>query len=378
MPRRARSGIGNLEKRGSSFRARLSVGGKRHYFTIRTTDRELAHHAAEKRYRELCKAEELRAVGLPGELRFSALLAEFEALELPTLASGTRRSYNDSFKPFRAYFVETQGDPPIARIRSAEIKAYLAWRRVNRHNGSGAVSPHTVARDRRVLHRLFNHAVAMEYLEANPVARVRAPKGDPRSPKILDGAEFDRLLKACEHDPMLHLYVLFLGETGTRAFSEALHLHWEDVDLSGGFVQIVSGRGSHRTKSGRSRWVPLTPRLHAALRAHFARFRLATYDGVRSPWVFHHLAPRRTCRPGDRLASLRAGFVKAVRNADLPAELRQHDLRHRRVTTWLAEGASPVLVQEAMGHSAIQTTLGYTHLSREHLRALVKVHEGEL
>jgi site-specific recombinase XerD len=53
--------------------------------------------------------------------------------------------------------------------------------------------------------------------------------------------------------------------------------------------------------------------------------------------------------------------------------LRQHDLRHRHVTVWLAEGKSPVLVKEAMSHSDLQTTMDYTHLSREHLGALVEV-----
>jgi len=55
----------------------------------------------------------------------------------------------------------------------------------------------------------------------------------------------------------------------------------------------------------------------------------------------------------------------------LPDALHQHDLRHRRVTTWLAEGRDVVKVKEAMGHSDLRTTMGYTHLAREHLRDLV-------
>jgi site-specific recombinase XerD len=46
-------------------------------------------------------------------------------------------------------------------------------------------------------------------------------------------------------------------------------------------------------------------------------------------------------------------------------------MRHRRVTTWLAEGKSAALVREAMGHADLRTTLGYSHLAKEHLRALV-------
>jgi integrase len=37
----------------------------------------------------------------------------------------------------------------------------------------------------------------------------------------------------------------------------------------------------------------------------------------------------------------------------------------------LAEGKSAALVQEAMGHSDIRVTLQYSHLAREHLKALV-------
>jgi len=55
----------------------------------------------------------------------------------------------------------------------------------------------------------------------------------------------------------------------------------------------------------------------------------------------------------------------------LPPEFVQHDLRHRRVTTWLADEKSAVLVKEAVGHADLRTTMAYTHLAREHLRGLV-------
>ena len=57
--------------------------------------------------------------------------------------------------------------------------------------------------------------------------------------------------------------------------------------------------------------------------------------------------------------------------AVLAPDFVQHDLRHRRVTTWLAEEKSAVLVKEAVGHADLRTTMAYTHLAREHLRSLV-------
>ena len=68
---------------------------------------------------------------------------------------------------------------------------------------------------------------------------------------------------------------------------------------------------------------------------------------------------------------MRGAFDSAVARAKLPDGFRRHDLRHRRVTTWLAAGADVTKVKEAVGHSDLRTTMGYTHLSREHLRSLV-------
>src|SRR5689334_18976210 len=78
------------------------------------------------------------------------------------------------------------------------------------------------------------------------------------------------------------------------------------------------------------------------------------------------------------ITSMRHSFENAVARAKLPRGFRQHDLRHRRVTTWLAEGQSAVLVKEAMGHSDLRTTMGYTHLVRSNLKALVQANPGQM
>jgi site-specific recombinase XerD len=116
----------------------------------------------------------------------------------------------------------------------------------------------------------------------------------------------------------------------------------------------------------------MTSNLRQSMREHFARFRFVTYEGQRTPWVFHHTTTRRRARAGERIAVLRRAFEGAVNRAKLPSDLHQHDLRHRRVTTWLAAGADAVKVKEAMGHADLRTTMGYTHLVRDNLRSLVE------
>lgn len=102
------------------------------------------------------------------------------------------------------------------------------------------------------------------------------------------------------------------------------------------------------------------------MKAHFASRRFAG-----SPWVFHHETTRRHSRRLERIKSLRDSFRAAAKRAKVPIGLHQHDLRHRRITTWLAEAKNAVHVKEAVGHSDLRTTMAYTHLAREHLRSLV-------
>ena len=85
-----------------------------------------------------------------------------------------------------------------------------------------------------------------------------------------------------------------------------------------GELWIASGRDGHRTKSGKGRWGPRTPRLRQAMREHFARFRFATYDGQCAPWVFHHVTTRRQAKAGQRIGVLRRAFENGAERAKLP------------------------------------------------------------
>jgi integrase len=376
--RRRRKAAGNIERRGTSSRVRIMVGGTRYRFTIQTTDRALVADFVKRKRAELTRQHARRVAGFRSAMRFSELLDAFEREDMPTLSPGAQEAYSDSIAPIRDYFVTELGDPAVDTIQAREIIGFMAWRRVHRRVGKHGkatkepLSNRSVSKDRSVLHRIFDKAVRLEVRDGNPVARTEAPKVDTFNPVILTSEEYDRLIRACARRPMLELYVLVLGEAGLRADTEGLMLQWEDVDLDGGFLSATSGRGGHRTKSGKSRWVPMTTRLKAAMKDHFARYRFATYNGKRTPWVFHHDHNHHKCKAGERIKSLFHGYKLAAKRAKLLPTLRQHDLRHRRVTVWLAEGKSPALVKEAMGHSDLRTTMGYAHMAREHLRALVE------
>lgn len=90
-----------------------------------------------------------------------------------------------------------------------------------------------------------------------------------------------------------------------------------------------------------------------------------------SPWVFHHVTTRRRARAGERLGGLLHAFQNAAKRAKLPADLRPYDLRHTRITRWVATGHNLALLQKAAGHASVRTTMGYVHLTDDDLGVLV-------
>lgn len=371
MARRKR--IGHVEPHGRGWRVSLCVGGLRHRFSVHAESRADAQTWAQEKYDALKKDAKAQATrqadGLPAPITLSALFDQFERDYLPGVGTGTAGAYRDVLKVVRPYFAERLPDATVDRIRKGHIAAYLTWRRGHRLRGTRPVSNRTLEKDRAVLHTIFAFAEDQEYREGNPVASTKKPEVTPRAPVLLSDAEYELLLAVCD-DPMARLYMLAVGEGGFRNESEALWLRWEDVDLDDGFAHVVTGRDGHHTKRRKSRYVPLTPRLAEALRAHMARYRDATYDSRPSPWVFHHVESSGRQTAGERIGSLRRTVRQAATRAGIRKEWTLYDLRHRYVTRLLAEGHNMALVQKAAGHANVRTTQLYTHLTKDDLRVL--------
>ncbi len=346
---RRRSHPGYIARSGPSFRVTLydGVGGQVR-FTVKPhagerpdATRRRAEQAARVRHAELEVAARRRDDGLGAAPTVSGLADQFEAETLPKVSRGTATTYKCALKRVREFFTGAL-DLPVDRVRKAHVKRFLDWRAGRRYRKGaegpvGPVSNRTLVKERTMLHTLFAYAEECEYRDGNPVAKVRRPKADVREPVILTDGEYGRLLLECA-DPALYLYAVVLGEAGLRDESEALWLRWEDVDLEGGFLAVVSGRGGHRTKSGKGRHVPLTKRLSDAFRGY-----LAAYAGA-TGWVFAHPTTARKHLRGGRIASMHKGLAAAAKRAGVDARWRPHDLRHRRVTTWIAEGRDVALL----------------------------------
>lgn len=200
-------------------------------------------------------------------------------------------------------------------------------------------------------------------------SQTKPKKGDERQPVILTSEQIERLLNECEHHPMLKLWLIMNADTGMRTNSEPLWLQWQDVDLKNRKLHVVSGRDGHRTKTGKSRTVPITTeRLLSALKEDVATYKL---DIGGSPWVFHHVTTRRHHTRGERLNSLLHSFQNAAERAKLPEDVRPYDLRHTAITGWVKRYPA-VIAQKAAGQASFKTTERYVHLNDEVLDVLIE------
>jgi integrase/recombinase XerC len=222
----------------------------------------------------------------------------------------------------------------------------------------------TMARRAAALRRYFQWLRRTGVVATDPAARLSAPAGPARLPRVLSreevGALLDQPPPPPAGDPVHEAVVLrdgavleLLYGSGLRV-AELCRLDLGDVDLPRRQV-TVWGKGS------KQRTVPLSqPTVTALDRWLGCRGRLAGPGAAAALFcnrVGGRLGPRDVRRLLDRRAS---------------SPTHPHALRHTFATHLLDGGADLRVVQELLGHQSVATTQVYTHVSKERL---LHVHE---
>lgn len=261
--------------------------------------------------------------------------------------------------PLRQRF---QHDLQLRNYRSRTIQTYTeAVARFARHCGRSPehLGPDDIRayllyllHERRASWSTCNQAVsALRFLYRvtlpRPWAIEQIPYGKrPRSlPAVLSREEVVQLFAAVPL-PLYRMLLQTAYAAGLRV-SEVVRLRVTDIDSSRMLVWVRQGKG------GKDRCVPLSPRLLALVRDYWQHCRPTT-------WLFPggtpagHLsigAVQRACRE----AVQRAGFTKQV---------SMHTLRHTYATHLLEAGTDLRTLQRLLGHSDLDTTARYTHLTQ--------------
>jgi site-specific recombinase XerD len=180
------------------------------------------------------------------------------------------------------------------------------------------------------------------------------PKQRQRLPVILSPGEVAQLIGAASN--LYHRTILMtLYSTGLRR-AELCRLKVSDIDSKRMMVRVIQGKG------GIDREVPLSKKLLVALREYYRWMRPETY--LFPGTVNHSRADKpittKVVWQAVREACTRAGIKKRV---------SPHTMRHCFATHLLESGADLRSIQMMLGHSDLEATTIYLHLSRRHLQA---------
>ncbi|CAM4473318.1 tyrosine-type recombinase/integrase [Corallococcus exiguus] len=212
-----------------------------------------------------------------------------------------------------------------------------------------------------VLQKLL--ALAEEQGAIPQATRVKIFRKLPKPPfDFLSFEEAEQLLAVAEPEWRAVLFVAI--KAGLRQ-GELIGLQWNDLDLPRSTLHVrrTIWRGVEGLpKGGRERAVELPASVVDALKAHRhlrGRFVFCQEDG--QPLTKGKMA---------------APLSRALRAAGITREVGQigwHDLRHTYGSHLAMRGVPLKVIQELMGHSTIEMTMRYAHLSPDTRRAAVSV-----
>lgn len=233
---------------------------------------------------------------------------------------------------------EALGNPLAEHLKSEHFAAYRAARLAE------GVSRNTINREHAYLRAVFNELIRLGFWTAdNPLARLRQFKIAERELSYLTDSEIRALLaalaKRTDRDALL-ITKLCLASAARWNEAESLRIS----QLHSGMIHFT------QTKTDKNRSIPIDDALAEEVREfHKANNRDAT---------------------GRIFKSSVGAFRMAVKESGielLPGQLT-HVLRHTFASHFMMNGGNILALQKVLGHSSLQTTMIYAHLSPDHLQ----------
>jgi integrase len=216
--------------------------------------------------------------------------------------------------------------------------------------GEGA-APATTNKELKTMRAALTKAVLRGYLKRNPMKGIQKdlllPEPEKQVVTIPDEG-FNQLLTGCKNNQWRAICWIAY-ESGLRS-GEIMALEWKDLDFDENLIR-VSNKTFHNTKTGKARTVPMSENIKKhldPLRVNMFKSNMVFLTN-RGTWYSHNAWSR------FNNIVLRAGLV----DDDGKAKYSLHDLRRTFATKLANNGISPKVLKELMGHTKLETTMGY-------------------
>ncbi|APT82404.1 tyrosine recombinase XerC [Corynebacterium ammoniagenes] len=208
----------------------------------------------------------------------------------------------------------------------------------------------TLARRTAAAKAFSTWAVKQGYLRTDEAAKLSTPKVPKQLPKVLNEQEAATAMGNAHSVDELHslrdaAMLELLYATGMRV-SELTGIDLSDIDSSRQTIRVL-GKGNKQRVVPYGQAAQKALDLWLARRAEMAKDPSALFVGTR----------------GGRIDQRQVRRV-----VEAAGQVSPHALRHSAATHMLEGGADLRVVQELLGHSSLQTTQVYTHVTSERLK----------
>jgi integrase/recombinase XerD len=251
----------------------------------------------------------------------------------------------------------TTREMPLLDVGTDELAAFLSQRK---SEGLNAASLRITTVHLKVY---FRWLVIKGDLEMDPAEPLLAPRPDQMLPETLHASEVAKLLESIDPERPLgrrDLAILELFYASGLRLSELCKARLELMDTEEGFLRITG-------KGGKTRIVRVGNKAREALAVYLTHERPGLVTKKTSSHIF--LSVRGGPLSPDRVRQI---VKERAKFAGIDQNVYPHLLRHSFATHLLEGGADLRVIQELLGHADISTTQIYTHVDRQHLKAVHK------
>lgn len=220
-----------------------------------------------------------------------------------------------------------------------------------------AIKPATYNIRRNYLRQYFAWAVEERIVDVDPMAKLKKRRDEGRT-TVLDEDTVRKLLILPDKSTFAGLrdyaLICFFMDTGARP-NEAFSLGIHDIDLKAKEARIASGV----SKTGVSRTLPISTITAQAI-ANLIQSRHHMWKNNVTVFCSAEGTPMRNDTWGDRLEV----YAKL-----LGVKFHPYALRHTFATLFLRGGGNALALQRLMGHSTLDMTKRYVHLSQADVKS---------
>lgn len=222
----------------------------------------------------------------------------------------------------------------------------------------------TLCRRLSCLRHYYDYLFDNGYVMQNPFYFINNPKKEKTLPHVLYPEQVETLLAenkkrtdSLKYRDECILEILY--SSGVRVH-ELVNIKLQDIDIKSRIIRINEGKGK------KDRLVGFDERTQKTLLDYVRKYRVELENNNKNGMVDYLFLSAK----GEQLTTRGVQYIlKQIElKTGLDYGLHPHTLRHSFATNLLNNGADLRVIQELLGHSSLNTTQIYTHVSEEAMK----------